>query len=198
MKHRAHDPIRLDVAAFAADGGELNGTCTGTELPRLAQCQSPPQDMVPSDVQWHADGKRRMLPAGDAQVWLHLRAQTSAWLTCQRCLQRFQFDLAIDQQLRFVRDEQEAELLDADAEEDILALRRWLDLRELIEDELLLALPLVPRHGQCPQPLLPLHQAESELGESVHANDAATEGTRPNPFAVLGGLKVRRGPSGAQ
>ena len=34
----------------------------------------------------------------------------------------------------------------------MLALSRALDLRELVEDELLLALPLVPRHEVCPEP----------------------------------------------
>jgi uncharacterized protein len=35
----------------------------------------------------------------------------------------------------------------------VLALEPALDLKELVEDELLLALPLVPRHEVCPEPL---------------------------------------------
>jgi uncharacterized protein len=59
----------------------------------------------------------------------------------------------------------------------VLALSKNLDLRELIEDELLLALPLVPRHEDCPQPL--------RVG---HAPDPEPD-ARPNPFAALGALK---------
>jgi len=70
--------------------------------------------------------------------------------------------------------------LDATSEDDVLALTRALNLRELIEDELLLALPLVPMHPVCPTPL----QVEKE-GLEV-AEEA-------NPFAVLAALKRERG-----
>ncbi|MDP1159869.1 YceD family protein, partial [Klebsiella variicola] len=58
------------------------------------------------------------------------------------------------------------------------ALPRHLDARELIEDELLLALPLVPRHANCPQPL---------PGAGEQAEPEAEQ--RPNPFAALAALK---------
>jgi uncharacterized protein len=46
-----------------------------------------------------------------------------------------------------------------------------------VEDELILALPLVPRHDACPQPLAAPATAEEPLAE------------RPNPFAALAALK---------
>ena len=55
--------------------------------------------------------------------------------------------------IRFVHGADLAQQLDEESEEDVLALSAALDLRELIEDELILALPLVPRHDVCPQPL---------------------------------------------
>ncbi len=64
----------------------------------------------------------------------------------------------------------------------MLALTRALDLRELIEDELLLALPIVPRHEVCPVPLV----APADAAELVEE--------KPNPFAALAALK-RSGPS---
>ena len=60
------------------------------------------------------------------------------------------------------------------------ALTRALDLRELIEDELLLAMPLVPRHEVCPEPL-PVRTDEDMPDDA------------PNPFAALAALK-RPGP----
>ena len=59
----------------------------------------------------------------------------------------------------------------------MLVLTRALDLHELVEDELILALPLVPRHDACPQPLAAPATAEEPLAE------------RPNPFAALAALK---------
>jgi uncharacterized protein len=60
-------------------------------------------------------------------------------------------------------------------------MTRSLDLVSLVEDELLLALPLVPRHEVCPQPLPMSH------GDDVQEEPA------PNPFAALAVLK-RGGP----
>jgi uncharacterized protein len=88
----------------------------------------------------------------------------------------------VDRRLRFVRDEAQAETLDAESEDDVLALPRWLDARELVEDEMLLALPLVPRHDRCPQPL--------PMSAEVSADEAVSD--RPNPFAVLQSLKPGR------
>ena len=177
MKSRASDPLRLDVAAFAADGGELDGMWTARELPRFFDGQTPPQDVSPPPVQWSARGERRATAGGDDQTWLHLRVRARAWLCCQRCLQPFDQPLDIDRWLRFVPDEAQAETLDAESEDDVLALPRWLDLRELATDELLLALPIVPRHDRCPTPLMGLDAATAALAP------------RDNPFAVLRSLK---------
>ena len=51
---------------------------------------------------------------------------------------------------------------DEDSDEDVLALTPSLDLLPLVEDELILALPLVPRHEACPQPLA-MSAGEDEL-----------------------------------
>jgi uncharacterized protein len=183
MKPRPHDPLRLDVAALAAEAAALSGDWPAAELPRLTESQSPPQDGVPSAVHWQVRGERRLVAGAEAETWLHLQAQARVWLTCQRCLQPFQQPLAIDTRLRFVRDESQAEALDAEIDEDVLALPRWLDLRNLVEDELLLGLPLVPRHERCPRPL-PL---------APSAGDEPAAEAPANPFAVLQSLKSRSG-----
>lgn len=183
MSQRAPDPRRLDLLAFAAAGTELHGQWPGAELARLAASQTPPQDQAPAGVHWRLHGER-IKPAGaEAQTWLSVEARTAAWLTCQRCLQPMQVELAATRRIRFVADEAQAEALDAESEDDVLALPRWLDGRELAEDELILALPLVPRHEQCPSGL-------DALGEPP----AAIDEPRPaNPFAVLKDFKRGRG-----
>ena len=60
-------------------------------------------------------------------------------------------------------------------------LSRSFDLLELVEDELLMAMPVVPRHDQCPAPV--------KLAVADDAFDAPAAG-RPNPFAALQGLKT--------
>ena len=184
---RLHDPLRLEMIAFATEGGELAGHWPGATLTRLAESQSPPHDGALPDVAWSARGERLAAPGGEAQLWLSLSVQAPVWLTCQRCLQPFEVPLAFERRLRFVRGEAEAEALDAESEDDVLALSQSLDLRELVEDELLLALPIVPRHEVCPQPL-PMAAAEDEAVDDLPE--------RPHPFAALQALKSGKGPDG--
>ena len=222
MRSHRHDPLRLDVAAFAADGNALEGDWPGSTLERLASLQVPPQDLGHAAVHWRVQGERRLKAGSEAQLWLTLSAQAPVWLTCQRCLQPMAVDLALDRRLRFVHGESQAEALDAESDDDVLALPRWLDLRELVEDELLLGLPLVPRHETCPQPLpVPIHledDSDEAVGERLHDADGAADTAaaasadeagqldddisdtlpdgRPNPFAVLKQLKKREGGAG--
>jgi uncharacterized protein len=177
---RPHDALRLDVSAFIADGAPLVGAWPGASLQRLAELQAPPQDIALSDVPWQVRGERLAVTGSEAALWLALQARAPVWLTCQRCLQPFRLTLEIDRRIRFVHGEARAEALDAEIEDDVLALSKALDLRELVEDELLLALPIVPRHGVCPQPL------PVPLGEAPAPDDVPV---RENPFAALQRLK---------
>lgn len=188
MRSRPHDPLRLDVATLAAEGGALDGQWEAGGLPRLAESQTAPQDVALDAVAWAARGEQRKVAGVEPELWLHLRAQTRVWQTCQRCLQPMQLPLQIDTRVRFARDEAQAEALDAELEEDVIALPRWLDLRSLVEDELLLALPLVPRHEHCPQPL-PVGPVDEALAA------ASPPAERAHPFAALQALKKGRPPT---
>lgn len=132
-------------------------------------------------VDWSAQGSPMPAAGGPPGVWLHLQASVSVVLQCQRCLQALEHNLVVDRHFRFVRSAQDAERLDESADEDVLVLTPRLDLHELLEDELILALPLVPRHqGSCPAPL---PQPADELSAPAAA---------PNPFAVLAALRAAR------
>lgn len=168
-------PERLDVEAFAKQGETLQGEWPAAELERWAQSNLGEQVLAP--VQWQLQGERREPLGAQPEVWLHLQAQTEAVLSCQRCLQPARFPLEIERSFRFVRDEATALAEDAESDEDLLVLSRSFDARELIEDELLLTLPLVPMHEDC-EPPAPL-QPEAPLEEPE----------RPNPFAVLAALR---------
>ncbi len=181
MKAREFDPLHLDVAAFAEQGASLSGHWPLAMLERLAA--SGPAERAPAAddaVHWAVRGEQRPARGGVPETWLHLQVSARLHLECQRCLKPVETALSVDQSLRFVVDEATAAALDADSEEDVLVLSRGLDLRELAEDELLLVLPLVPRHDQCPEPLR--HAADAL------AADAEPE--RPHPFAVLQQLKT--------
>lgn len=182
MTARVFEAARLDVAAFAKAGESLHGRWPLRGMERLAASahpESPPAD--DAMVDWQARGELRAVRAAPAQVWLHLECRVPIDLVCQRCLQPLPARVEGRRSFRFVPGEAQAAELDADSEDDVLALTRALDLRELIEDELLLSLPLVPRHPSCPLPLPPAS------GDELAADEP------PHPFAALAALKADKG-----
>lgn len=180
MKQKSIDPLRLDVAAFAADAGEYAGESPLSEMSRLVDL-AVAEEIPGRMAQWEARGESRPVAGGAPEVWLHLSGQAPVPLTCQRCLSPVVCPVEVDRSFRFVATEEEAEALDAELEDDVLVLQRWMSLRDLVEDELLLGLPLVPRHEICPDPL--------RAPEGETAPEEAFE--KPNPFAALGKLKQR-------
>ena len=175
MKTRDFVPASLDVEAFAKAGATLDGTWPLAQLERLAS--STVDKPETASVTWRARGEHRAMRGGSAQVWLHVEAGTQVMLQCQRCLAPVGAAVHAKRSFLFVHGENTAADLDNDSEDDVLALTRALDLGELIEDELLLALPLVPRHHVCPEPL------------QVSADEVSVEDGTPHPFAALAALK---------
>ena len=118
---------------------------------------------------------------GSVKIYLQLQASAPVQLRCERCLQGVPCTVQARRRIRFVKDEQTAAQLDAlDDEEDVLALPERLDLRELIEEELILALPLAPRHDDCRLP--------AAATEGPGAQDGRAQ--NPHPFAALAALKT--------
>jgi uncharacterized protein len=169
---------RLDVQAFAQAGASLSGQDPLENYQRLlAETGGQGGERL---VRWEARGELRADVGGQGQLWLHLGAQVSLPLTCQRCLGPADITVVVDRPFRFVASEAQAETEDEEAEEDVLALDRDFNLYELIEDELLMELPGVPRHEVCP--------TEVKLAAQDADFDAAGA-AKPHPFAVLAGLK---------
>lgn len=177
MKSRVFDARHLDVKAFAKAGERLAGAWPLSGFERLAPVLAPGVEL--GDVSWEVQGKEEPVLGGAARTWLELQARASLQLVCQRCLQPCAEPVEVQRRFLFVADEATAERLDEELDDEVLVLSRDLDLHDLLEDELLLDLPLVPRHAQCPQPLV----APAEAGTDA---DAAPT----NPFAVLAGLKA--------
>jgi uncharacterized protein len=136
------------------------------------------------------------------QPYLRLAIHGSAWLECQRCLTPYLQAFNVDATYRIVNTEAEAEEFPLDEDEvDVIVGSAHFDLIDLIEEELLLSLPLVPKHDVCPE----VHESlvsgvAGDEGEGDEAaQDEAEEGgepDRPNPFAALEALK--KGGSGGE
>ncbi len=157
-------PLVIDSFAFAREGDVLEGTLPVSALPRLHDVLVE----VSGEVAYQVTGCKG--ERGQAQ----LRVQVAGGLplACQRCLAAVPFALAIDSLLELVpegTDLTQDEL--EDDSRDFLPVAGALDMAVLIEDEILLALPVVPRHEKCGLP------GEAEAGERIA------------PFAALSSLK---------
>lgn len=178
MKDPTADPRTLNLPLLCHEDGRLAGQWPLLGMQRLHDSLFEAPDAA-SVVNWSASGTLVSAPGGEPQVWLHLQATAPVVLQCQRCLQAVAQTLVVDRRLRFVRSETEAERLDESSEDDVLVLPARLDLHELVEDELILVLPLVPRHdGPCPEPL------------PMPSDDLSGEEPLLNPFAALAVLRT--------
>ncbi len=169
---KEYSPDRLDIKAFAQAGGHLSGHDSLLKYERLAQeAKGLHPDLL---VDWKAVSEIRPEAGGPGQIWLHLSVHASFPMECQRCLTPVDVPLDVERSFRFVADEATAEALDEECDEDLLALSREFDLRELIEDELLLACPMIP-----------LHAARDCAGAAAGEAEPAPEEQRHKPFAAL-------------
>lgn len=132
----------IDGFEFASAGAAQQGVWPLADFPRL-------RDMVATDagqVRYEISGVRdeRGRPA------LRLKVRGTLALRCQRCLETMALEVDTDETLVLAAtlEEIHAEPADAHAPNRIVAGRE-MALRDLIEDELILAIPYAPRHESC-------------------------------------------------
>ena len=171
----------LNVQTLAESGEPLIESTLLQNMERLRNeiRRLQPETDNKTRITWRATADIRDAGA----IWLHLQATTTVPLTCQRCMSEVLIPLEVDQIYRFVATEAIAMAEDDAAEEDLLVLTPQFDLLAVLEDELLMALPLVPMHAMCPVEVV---MAAGELPASVATPE------KPNPFAVLAQLKVKK------
>jgi len=153
----------IDGFEFAAAGGSVRGAWPVSVFPRLRDVLHDDSGSVEYALQGECDAH------GRPQLALHARARLR--LTCQRCLGAVECALEPRATLLLAATQSEidAEPITPEMPERVVA-HKEMAVRDLVEDELLLALPYAPRHGNC----------------SAHGK-AAPDG-RQMPFAALRGM----------
>jgi uncharacterized protein len=113
--------------------------------------------------------------------YLDLHADATLTMTCMRTMESFQLPVSVRTRLGLLRLERDEAGLPPDCEPLLVPENGRLKPADVIEDELLLALPLVPVNP------------DSSLPDGVTGHEPedipAGEGRAENPFAVLSGLK---------
>ncbi|MER1966186.1 DUF177 domain-containing protein [Castellaniella sp. GW247-6E4] len=162
----------VDALEFAHTGRVLHDETPLARFSRLCEGLPAPQD---GTIAWRLAGR------ADSQgnAWLDVRARGEVRVTCQRCLEVFGLPVEVDNSLRLLRTQAQLEAMDAleasgQGGEEYLVAEGRLDALDLVEDELILAVPYAPRHEVCPD-------GPAGGRDADHA--------RPSPFAALERLK---------
>ena len=133
-------------------------------------------------VEWmfDHDGGNRYFARGRIQA--HLR------LPCQRCLQIVSIEIATQTQIGLMADESEIQQWSDQYEPWIVKPTETASLWNLVEEELLLALPLVVRHsvGECPKGEVPKLTVDQDKQE-----ERVLQQRGSNPFSILNKLEVK-------
>jgi len=185
-------PGKIDAFEFARRGRSQAGVFSVHRLQRLLDglADQPSVELVELNEAPEEPGLVRYVLVGQLNAsgrpQLVLRVQAKILLECQRCLGPMV--LSVDRETAFDLVRREADLGEESFDEDSfdepekLVGSRQFDVLDLIEDELILEVPYVPRHEQCTD------MAETESDDS--GQDEGEE--RPSPFAVLEQLKTKR------
>ncbi len=166
-------PIHIDPVRLAQRSQRLGGQYALGEMQRLATA------LV------HTEGNVRVaLAFGIDEAgtrYLEGEVETEVTLVCQRCLQPMRYPIHARMVLGVVGSADEGENL-SEEYEPLVCESESLFLRDVIEDELILALPIVARHAEVECP------ATARVGAGQEST--ADEPQRANPFAVLAALKT--------
>ncbi|MDY0035652.1 MAG: YceD family protein [Zoogloea oleivorans] len=136
----------IDLQALAKDGGRVYRTVPVESLGRLVESLLEPVGTVTFEFQGERDD--------EGKLYVDLQIQGDLVLQCQRCLEAMVWPCNVQNRLLLLRSGEELpeNELENDAV-DALEVEPLTDLLALVEDEVLLALPLVPRHENCEPPV---------------------------------------------
>lgn len=164
-------PERIDAVKMFARIGLIAAQLPLARLQRFTEELSSTTGEIAVDLQFGRDEEGRRLLSGTIDVTVQV--------ACQRCLQDMPLDLHCNMALLVFDTEEELQTLH-ESQDGVVMTEDGLDVVALIEDELILSLPMIPMHADtgCNRALIALNQADAP-GED-----------RPNPFAVLAGLKA--------
>lgn len=158
----------IDTLEFAREGRSVSGTVPVAALPRLVELLGPNGDVLECELSGHRE---------DGKNWLSLSVRGQLDMVCQRCLGAMPYALETENELQVIAPgepwpdealEDGALSLGADA----IAADAAQAVTDLLEEEVMLVLPVAPKHEEgCEPPA----RSDDKLAAS--------------PFAVLATLK---------
>ncbi len=157
-------PELIDPLLCASRGRHWQGKLSLSRMSRLADMIVNLEDEVDVDLRFHQAGRT---PIVTGFVRANIKVQ------CQRCLGPVNVEVDQAVSLGLVTSLEEGDLL-PESYEPLLLEQERIRLADIVEDELILAIPPIPRHEHCE--VCDIQQEEVK---------------RPNPFEVLTNLKAK-------
>ena len=169
----------IDAFSFCQQQERREGNIFIADMHRLAsECAN-----TVGSLSWALEGGSNRLGYSK----LVLRVNGKVQLMCQRCLTVFAFEINSVQELILAKNEENADEIEAlieDDEIDVVVGSKTFNIMDLIEDEVLLAIPQSPKHAVCPD-------VELDSSVSTVAAIEAEASKKESPFAVLKKLNGR-------
>lgn len=179
-------PEFIDPFALVEKRQGFKGSVGLAKMKRLAPLLAAPSGDAMVEIQFGRDSAGQPIATGNVTAVVRLQ--------CQRCLEPMDFSVSSEFSLAIVSSLAEARSLPENFD-PLVVDQPGLSLTELIEDEILLALPAIAMHAeQCVADSPTTKDSRPRTRDSMYnapqSNDGATEhDKRQNPFAVLADLK---------
>ncbi len=171
---RGERPQRFDAFRLVARQGRIEGSVDPFDLDRVHDVLGDEDGEIPaSEIRYRLAGE--VDPQGRSV--LHVGLEGEVPLQCQRCLRLFYWPVRQDTSVLLAHDEQELAYLDENDEREVVLAAAPLEAKDIVEDELVLSLPYVPR---CERPDCVANEAAGERSEGAAPGSA---------FGALAGLK---------
>ncbi len=165
-------PIKIDPVRCAAKRLDYEGIVEPAQMPRLAELTAGILSDIEARLSFGIDAQGLTIMQGNAHTQVKLECQRCNDLFEHHCDAEFIYTPLLKKTV--VEELPEAyEAIEPDEHGEV-------DLHQLLEDELILNLPIVPMHpeGACPREGMQMSWGKIEPADE-----------RPNPFAVLDSLK---------
>lgn len=158
-------PREIKASVGLLRSQRFGGDCNPAEMPRLQSELAAPSAPLQVQLELRRDRQGQ---------WLRGSIDGALMLECQRCAATYAWKLDLQVALLLVESEAEEQRV-LEFADPYRIENDHLPLRELVEDEVLLALPIVPRCQECMSTLsaMPAAQAAKEEAPSKPANPFA-------------------------
>ena len=166
-------PVFVNPLIYARRGMRVSGTLSLANMARLRERLLEPLADVEVEMAFGSEGKR---------CFVEGTVKGTIYIECQRCMNAM--PMKIDHTFKLGLIESEAQIPELrEDEEPLVVSDDEIAVADIVEDELLLLLPMVPMHpeSECPAPPVETNAATDAEEDSEERAD--------NPFAQLAAIK---------